>query len=296
VQSRPEVKTRDAGMPCKLCGNPQGNWQIHYPLFVFRSGDFEAPPWFAHDKYYCPRCHFLWTDFFDNLSLAEYGVKYTENNYEHQRRPTESRMAFAPGLLASLIRRTGGGAFLDYGCGYNYSYIFELRSRGFDLWGCDISAAVPYSRYIRRLPEQNFPDAWFDGIFSIDVMEHIADFEGDFCNMARMLRPGGYMLHNTISLDDYWKGNDQPPDDPMAWAPWHCSVFSNRSAEVLAGRIGLEFCGRRRTRSDTGLAFLFRKPGPAPLRRLNYASVGLQLVKLLKYRRYFHRSYTAASR
>ena len=296
MQSRPELKTRDAGIPCKLCGNPQGNWQIHYPLFVFRSGDFEAPPWFAHDKYYCPRCHFLWTDVFDNLSLADYGVKYTENNYEHQRRPTEARMVFAPALLASLVARTGGGRFLDYGCGYNYSYLFELRSRGFDLWGCDISAAVPYSRYIRRLPQENFPDARFDGIFSIDVMEHIADFDGDFRNLARMLRPGGYMLHNTISLDSYWKGTDEPPDDPMTWAPWHCSVFSNRSAEVLARKAGLEFCGPRRTRSDTGLAFLFRKPGLAPLRRFNYVSVGLQLLKLLRYRRYFHRNYTAAPR
>jgi len=291
IQSRPDVKTRDAGLACKLCGNALGIWQIHYPLFVFRSGNFEAPPWFAHDKYYCPRCQFFWTDCFDGMSQAQYGLKYTENNYEHQRRPTESRMAFAPWLLATLVRRTGGRRFLDYGCGYNYPYIFELRSRGFDLWGCDISAAVPYSRHIRRLPDESYPDAWFDGIFSIDVMEHIADFDADFRNMARMLRPGGFMLHNTISLDGYWKGNDQPPDDPMAWAPWHCSVFSGRSAAVLAEKVGLEFRGTIATPTDTGLAFLFRKPGPRALRRFNYMSVGWRLLKLWRYCRYFQRTY-----
>jgi SAM-dependent methyltransferase len=296
VPSRPEIKTQHAGIACKLCANTQRIWQIHYPLFVYTSGDFEAPPWFAHEKYYCPRCHFLWTDCFDGLSLSDYGVKYTENNYEHQRRPTEPRMAFAPWLLAWLVRRTGGRRFLDYGCGYNYPYIFELRSRGFDLWGCDISAAVPYSRYIRRLPDENLPDAFLDGLFSIDVMEHIADFDVDFRNMTRMLRPGGLMLHNTISLDRYWKHNGEPPDDPMTWAPWHCSVFSSRSADVLARRVGLEFCGTIVTPTDTGMAFAFRKPGPVSLRRFNVGSMGRRLLTLWRYQRYFRRMYTIAPR
>jgi SAM-dependent methyltransferase len=231
---------------------------------------------------------------FDNLSLAEYGLKYTENNYDHQRRPVEPRMAFAPLLLAYLIWRTGGSRFLDYGCGYNYSYIYELRSRGFDLWGCDISAAVPYSRYVRRLPAEEYPTAWFDAIYSIDVMEHVAEFFADFATMARIVRPGGLVLHNTISLDRYWKGDGQPPDDPMVWAPWHCSVFSNRSVALLAEKSGLEFCGTVRTHSDTGLAFLFRKPGQWAWRRLNVPSMGLRLLKLLKYQRYFRRMYTGA--
>jgi hypothetical protein len=126
-------------------------------------------------------------------------------------------------------------------------------------------------------------------------MEHIADLDRDFHNLARTLCPGGYMLHNTISLDTYWKPDGEPPDDPMTWAPWHCSVFSSRSAAILAQRVGLEFLGLRHTRSDTGLAFVFRKPGPAPLRRLNVLSIAFRLLKLLKYRRYYRRMYTRAT-
>ncbi len=292
----PVLKSRQAGVTCKLCGQREGIWLIHYPQFVFRSGAFEAPPWFAHDKYYCPHCHFLWADVFDKLSQAEYGQKYTENNYDHQRRPTESRMAFAPQLLAELIRRTGGTRFLDYGCGYNYSYIYELRSRGFDLWGCDISAAVPYSRFVRQLPHEPYPEGFFDGLYSIDVMEHLANFEGDFRTMAAMLRPGGLILHNTISLDQYWNGEGDPPRDPMVWAPWHCSVFSERSAAVLAARLGLEFCGKLATQSDTGLAFLFRKPGrPAGL-RFNFTGIPWRLWKLRSYQKHYARDHTAAPR
>ena len=294
MQPTPEVRTRTADKKCKLCGNSADIWAIHYPHYVFRSGNFEAPPWFPHDKYYCPACHFLWAEVFDNLSLAEYGVKYTENNYDHQRRPVEPRMAFAPLLLAYLIWRTGGSRFLDYGCGYNYAYIYELRSRGIDLWGCDISATVPYSRYVRRLPDEGYPPGWFDAIYSIDVMEHVAEFFADFAAMARIVKPGGLILHNTISLDRYWKGDGQPPDDPMVWAPWHCSVFSEKSSALLAEKIGLKFCGTVRTHSDTNLAFLFRKPGPLHWRRLNVASMGLRLLKLIKYRLYFRRMYTGA--
>lgn len=291
----PELKTKNAGIACKLCGQANGIWRIHYPLFIFRSGAFEAPPWFAHDKYYCPSCHFLWTDVFDALSQAEYGTKYTENNYEHQRKPTESRMAFAPELLALLLQRTGGTRFLDYGCGYNYSYIYELRSRGFDLWGCDISAAVPYSRFVHRLPQDPYPESFFDGLYSIDVMEHLADFDGDFRNMVRMLRPGGFLLHNTISLDQYWNGQGEPPRDPMVWAPWHCSVFSEQSATVLGRRLDLEFCGPLATPSDTGLAFLFRKPGPARGGILTAVNTMRRRWKLRAYQRYYAQSYTAAS-
>jgi SAM-dependent methyltransferase len=292
----PQVLDRNTEEICRLCGNSRGIWRIHYPTFIFRSGDFEAPPWFAHDKFFCPECLFLWADVFRDLSLAEYGRKYVENNYDHQRRPTESRMAFAPWLLSRLIRFTLGQRFLDYGCGYNYSYIYELRSRGFDLWGCDISAAVNYSRYIRQLPFEDYPDNFFDGIFSIDVMEHLSDFDNDIGNMTRMLKPGGYMLHNTISIERQWPNRDVPSESPMLWAPWHCSIFSEKGAALLAEKVGLEYQGVMDTPSDTGMAFLFRKPGPRRLSRMNIVSVGYQVLRLAMYQRYYRKNYTKAPR
>jgi len=290
-RSSPHILSKSAAVHCKLCGNGEGIWEIHYPEYIFRSGDFEAPPWFAHSKYYCPSCHFLWTDVFRDMDLVAYGEKYVENNYDHQRRPTESRMAQAPSLLEKLVRLTGGSRFLDYGCGYNSTYIYELRSRGFDVWGCDISAAVNYSRFVLHLPFENFPEGFFDGIYSMDVMEHFSQFEGDFENMLRILKPGGYVLHNTISLDQYWKDDKEPPDDPMVWAPWHCSVFSRRSAAVLADRVRLGFEGVIPTQSDTGLAFLFRKPGSAPITRFNYVGIIKQTLKLRMFMAYFKNNY-----
>ena len=39
----------------------------------------------------------------------------------------------------------------------------------------------------------------FDFVLSVDVMEHIEDDRAVFCNFARVLRPGGYVLVNTPS-------------------------------------------------------------------------------------------------
>jgi hypothetical protein len=109
----PHILSKNVPVRCKLCGNAEGIWEINYPEYIFRSGDLEAPPWFAHNKYYCPSCHFLRTDVFREMDLLEYGKKYAENNYDHQRRPTESSMACTPYLLGKLIRLTGGSRFLD---------------------------------------------------------------------------------------------------------------------------------------------------------------------------------------
>ena len=85
-RSSPHILSKSAAVHCKLCANGEGIWEIHYPEYVYRSGDFEAPPWFSHSKYYGPSCHFLWTDVFTDMDLVEYGKKYVENNYDHQRK------------------------------------------------------------------------------------------------------------------------------------------------------------------------------------------------------------------
>jgi SAM-dependent methyltransferase len=40
-----------------------------------------------------------------------------------------------------------------------------------------------------------FPDATFDRVVSMHTIEHVPDLKGAFAEMARVLRPGGKMLH-----------------------------------------------------------------------------------------------------
>jgi len=256
-----DISITAGGKPCKLCGRDDGALTIHYPAYVFRSGDFEAPEWPEHSKYYCPHCEFLWADMFDQLSLAEYGESYVKANYDSHRVPTEARMTGAPLLLRELAALTDGTRFIDYGVGYNVPYIYELRGRGIDLWGCDISARVPYSRFVRYLPDKDLPAGTFDGLYSIDVAEHLSDIVNDYLYMKDLLKPGGYMLHVTYWLQSMWKPGNGLPSDLMLRNPWHVSVCSEKAMRIIAEKAGLEFIKSMRVKVDHGAAYLLRKPG-----------------------------------
>jgi SAM-dependent methyltransferase len=259
------------GPPCKLCGHLEGSLKIHIPAFTFVSGDFAAPPWQEHDKYYCPSCQFLWSPWLDNKTQEEYGREYVRANYDHQRRPTESRMVAAPHLIQRLLVRTRGTRFLDYGVGYNTPYIYELRARGIDVWGCDISATVPYSRFIRYLPANDLPKGTYDGIYSLDVAEHLADIITDYERMKNLLRPGGMILHSTLWLHNLWDGKSTFPQNPMLWNPWHVSICSSRTMQVIAERTGLEYLGTLRLPTDTGQGYILSKPGQVDFLRQTFS-------------------------
>ncbi len=108
---------------------------------------------------------------------------------------------------------------------YNVPYIYELRARGIDLWGCDISKRIPYGRFVKQLPGETLPDGTFDGIYSIQVMEHLHHFCEDFQRMFTLLKPGGMILHQTPVLTNYWDGTSPFPRHFALWSPIMCPFF-----------------------------------------------------------------------
>lgn len=255
-----EVTVVEGGKQCKLCGLNDGALTIYYPPFELHSGGFVAPKWFEHSKYYCAHCAFLWSDIFDQLSLAEYGERYVDANFDSHRIPAEERMKGAPYLLRELVRLTGGSRFIDYGVGYNVPYIYELRGRGIDLWGCDISSRVPYSRFIKYLPDNDLPLETFDGLYSIDVAEHLSDIINDYIGMKNLLKPGGYILQNTYWLHSMWSPDAGAPTHPVLRNPWHVSLCSESAMRVIAEKTGLVFIKSLNVNVGPGTAYLLQKP------------------------------------
>lgn len=86
---------------------------------------------------------------------------------------------------------------LDYGCGAG-EMVAEYRAAGFDAYGCDIDLANESDR-LRSINLANgalpFPDAWFDFVYSDQVMEHVQDHETAFSEIARVMKPGAIGLH-----------------------------------------------------------------------------------------------------
>jgi len=120
-------------------------------------------------------------------------------------------------VLALALKRLElrpGTALLDVGCGRG-ELLAKAKEAGAQAVGCDYAeAAVALAtktsgcRVIRcdvkKLP---FPDASFDRIAFIGVIDHLSDAELAVCfgELRRLLRPGGFVVVNTCVNTDYYK-------------------------------------------------------------------------------------------
>jgi SAM-dependent methyltransferase len=97
--------------------------------------------------------------------------------------------------IASLVKR--GAAVLDAGCGEQPLRV-SIEAAGATYAGLDVeqnrAGSVDVLAPLWRVP---LPDASFDVILATEVLEHVADTDGAFAEMARLLRNGGSILLTT---------------------------------------------------------------------------------------------------
>jgi ubiquinone/menaquinone biosynthesis C-methylase UbiE len=147
-----------------------------------------------------------------NRSADSYGDVYhsaTTAGYFFRRRQD---------IVFSLLDQLGGGRVLDVGCGPGLM-AEPCLSRGFSFSGVDISAAM-IAECCRRLGSSEsatfsvgklqhlpFPDASFDVVLCMGVLEYVANKEQStaISEMRRVLRPGGLLVISCLnSASLYW--------------------------------------------------------------------------------------------
>lgn len=105
------------------------------------------------------------------------------------------------------------GRVLDLGCAFGFATRM-LRRRGYDAVGVDSSRAYivragradPRSVYILAdAAHVPLPDASFDGLLLLDVLEHLPDERAAIAEVARLLAPGATLV---LSV---------PSRGPLAW-------------------------------------------------------------------------------
>ncbi|MCD2441035.1 bifunctional 2-polyprenyl-6-hydroxyphenol methylase/3-demethylubiquinol 3-O-methyltransferase UbiG [Agromyces sp. SYSU K20354] len=122
---------------------------------------------------------------------------------------TPGRMGFFREILDH--RGVVGGRALDIGCGAGF-IAEELAMAGFTVTGIDPSrVAIDTARahageggldieYRVGVGEElPFADAAFDLVFCCDVLEHVRDLDRVIAETARVMRPGGLYLFDTIN-------------------------------------------------------------------------------------------------
>jgi SAM-dependent methyltransferase len=111
--------------------------------------------------------------------------------------------------LVRLLRRhdVAGGRVLDVGAGYGF-FLAALEKAGYEAHGVEISHhAVEQARQRTRgrVIEQGaeepfpFPDAHFDAVTLLDVIEHLKDYKATLASCRRVLKPGGKLFVITLN-------------------------------------------------------------------------------------------------
>ena len=117
-----------------------------------------------------------------------------------------------------LLRGSKRGRVLDIGCGPGVM-VERLVNDGFEFFGVDISEGMiqecreRFGRVksahfsVGRIEKLDFPDAYFDAIICMGVVEYIDDDAAAVKEMARVLKPGGraiITLPNKLSPYRIW--------------------------------------------------------------------------------------------
>lgn len=191
---------------------------------------------------------------------------YTPDKYLHDKRKPHSASIYADTPIAYLPQPLSGKRILDVGCGNGYwsNRIRELG--GGEVIGIDASTQgieIARSQYPGVRFEQvlmndqiltDLDSAPFDGVISVEVIEHIFDPRGFVKSCFQALKPGGtlvlttpyngYLKNLALSLANKWDFHLNP-----LWDGGHIKFWSKRTITRLLlemGFVDITFEGCRR--------------------------------------------------
>lgn len=122
-------------------------------------------------------------------------------------------------LAAQFCRGREDARILDYGCGAAQTVVAG-REQGLNIFGADLFYAGSNDRqtvektgllgtFVREIQDGriDFPDGYFDFVFSNQVLEHVEDLAGVLGEIRRVLKPDGQSLHLFPSRDVWREGH-----------------------------------------------------------------------------------------
>jgi SAM-dependent methyltransferase len=152
--------------------------------------------------------------------------------------------------IAGMLNVAPTDRLLDVGSGIGGPARYMAQRFGCRVTGIDLTAEFcEVARHLTRLLDLEskvdfelgdalsmpFPDAGFDGAYSMNVSMNIADKAALYREIRRVLKPGGWLM-----LSELAKGPGAPLDYPTPWAATASSSFLSTPEET---RQGLEAAG-----------------------------------------------------
>jgi ubiquinone/menaquinone biosynthesis C-methylase UbiE len=126
------------------------------------------------------------------------------------------RMIAVDNLNKYFPKKSNGMKILDFGCGSGL-FASELQEGGYKTFGIDISEeAIKFGELngIKNLSvldshKINFPDDYFDLVFSMDVLQHFENEPWAIKEIYRVLKPGGKFIVTVPAYQFLWGVQDE---------------------------------------------------------------------------------------
>lgn len=239
-------------VPCNLCGSQESRIRFeamdgwpseeagHYAATTDKFG--------AYGRIVeCLGCGLVYTS--PRVKAQEILRGYEETKDEDYFLESEARSINAYMALATIRRHARGGRLLDVGC--SAGFFLNAARLQFEVFGIEPSRwAGGFAREHLKLSgihptleEARFPDAHFDVVTLIDVIEHLPDPLRLMREISRITKPGGvvYIVTPDIAslsarcLRGKWWG----------LRPAHIYYFSRKTLAALLEKTGYEVLSER---------------------------------------------------
>lgn len=202
--------------------------------------------------------------------LAElYGAEYFERDFRCGRSDASSfdDDAFRGeyrALTDAFASLRAGGRLLEVGCAGG-GLLREAASRGWEVRGVELSReaaaraqALGLDVFQGDLADARLPGDTFDLVYMGDVLEHVPDCRATLLEVARVLKPAGYLylrgpittnsLARRIGLSLYGRVKPIVLEEP----PYHLWEFTPRSLRRLCASAGLAVVSLRESKIPPG--------------------------------------------
>ncbi len=141
-------------------------------------------------------------------------------------------------LLLDVLNPEPGCLYLDLGSGEG-RIMRAVATSGAGMHGVELNETLARESdspsFVARLPAIPVRDDSYGGAYAVLVIEHLADHQAFFTEVARVVRTGGVLA--VVANHPVWTSPDSSPitdtDGEVLWRPGE--YFSNGSTEVGAG-------------------------------------------------------------